>query len=91
MTWYTKLVMTMASVICCFTCATIFLLYQYKLGIPYSFPVSLAFAAALAIVVPLGAVALVDRIFQKSTGIHLFGVFCAVSILIALGFGAVTF
>lgn len=85
--------LTLTVLACAAACltGTVFLIYLYKQGMPYEFWPSIGLAMGTALVMPLAAVQLSRHTpLARHPGAG-FYVFFAVSLLIAIAFGVVTF
>lgn len=74
-----------------FLSASIFLVHQYKQGIPYSFVVNMILAAAVGLVVPVLATSGYAMLKKETSALSRFFVYFAVCILLIAALGAITF
>ena len=91
MSWLSRFTWFFVALSCACLGAIVFLLHQYKQGIPYSFGTSMALAALVGLVTPLAAMLVYARLAKGSSGHVLFAVFCAVCLLLAVTLGVITF
>jgi len=73
-----------------FLTASVILIYQYKLGIPFSLIVSLLIAAAIAILIPL-LISVLFTSFFKNTLYGGYIAFVAANLAISIGTGVLIF
>lgn len=91
MSWLSRFTWFFASVALACLSAVVFLLNQYKQGIPYPFATNMALAGLVGVVAPLAAVLVYARLGKATSGHVLFAVFCGICLVLAGVIGAVTF
>ena len=84
MHWFTRLTLLMIAASLSFLCAAVFLIYQYKQGIPYSFTVNMVLATLVGVVAPLLTVIGFGLLTKELRAQTRFAVYFAVGIGLSL-------
>ena len=91
MHWLSRLSHLSLALAFSFLSASVFLIYQYKQGIPYSFATNMTLAALLGLAAPVVAVVAFSFAARKASPAARFYVYYGVCLVIAGALGWITF